>query len=495
MFPMRWNVWRILLAVLVFAVFIFRLYLAFHTPYFSYDGYFHLRQAEAVAHTGKPLYEDPLSYQGRMYFFAPLFYYVLAFFARYMSLEIVAKIIPNLFFSLTPVVVYLVSMRLTKKEWAAFITAFFTALIPQSYAYLINVNPLSLAIPFGLLMLYFLLDFNQRSNIYLAILVALLLTLTHATVFLFILGFLFYFCLLSLLNLPRNPKESEFSLFLFFLACWFSFLLYKKAFLLQGLFFLWQNVPFILQAEVFGRATFLSALYAVNFIPLLFGIYSIYHALTLREHSYLFLFVSLALSVFVLLFFGWIQVDSGLLFLGYFSVILSSHSLILFFRYMKKTRFPKLFYAFFSALLFLFIVTTCLPLIATANSHLRDTPIYDQIAAFQWLSNHAFPEATILASVKEGEALTYYTGRKNIIDTHLFMIQNVGQRYNDLLEVFTSPFEIPVLEKLKQYHVNYIYLSHESKRSYPFQSNHFSDEHCFRLLYNQSVQIYGVICQ
>ncbi|MEK6964472.1 MAG: glycosyltransferase family 39 protein [Nanoarchaeota archaeon] len=491
---MRWNVWRVLLAVLVFGVFVFRLYLAFHTSVFSYDAYFHLRQVQAIADTGKPLFEDPFSYPGRMYLFAPLFYYVLAFFAKHLGLEAAAKVIPNLFFSLIPIVVYWISLKLTQKEWAALVTAFFTALIPQSYAYLINVNPLSLAIPLGLLMLYFLLDFDKRSNIYLAILFALLLTLTHATVFLFVLGLAFYFSLLSLLKLPKNPKESEFALFLFFLACWFSFLLYKKAFLTQGLFFLWQNIPLLLRSEAFGQATFFSALYAVNFIPLLFGLYSIYHALTLREHSHLFLFVSLVLGVFTLLFFGLIQVSTGLLFLGYFVVILSGHSLVLFARYMKKTRFPKLSIAFLILFLLLFILTTLLPMTVTANNHLRDTPASDQIVAFDWLSNHAFPESTILASVKEGQALTYYTHRKNLIDTSLFMMQDIEQRYTDLVEIFTSPFETPVLEKLKKYHVNYIYLSNESKKAYPIQPLRFSDENCFRLLYNQSVQIYGVTC-
>ncbi len=394
---MRWILWRVLLAILVLGVFAFRLWLAFQSPAFSYDAYFHLRQVQAIEDTGKPLIEDPLSYQGRMYLFAPLFYYVLAFFAKFMTLEIAAKVIPNLFFSLIPVIVYMISLRFVKKGWAAFVTAFFTALIPQSYTYLINVSPLSLAIPLGLLMLYFLLDLSTRIRIYAALLFALLLTLTHATVFLFVFGFLLYFLLLTLLDHTKNPKESEFALFLFFLACWFNFLLYKKAFLAQGLFFLWQNVPLALRMEVFGKATFLTALYAVNFIPLLFGIYSIYKALTDREHSRLFLFVSLVLGVFILLLFNWIQVSTGLLFLGYFVVILSGHALVLFVRYIKQTRFPKLSYAFLTLLLVLFITTTFLPLFVTADNHLHDVPVPEQIAAFQWLHIHAYSEATVLA--------------------------------------------------------------------------------------------------
>jgi len=483
-----------LLAVLVLSVFIFRLWLAFQTPSFSYDAYFHLRQIESISETGKPLFNDPLSYQGRTYVFAPLFYYVLAFFSKLISTEMVAKIIPNLFFSISILLVYLIVLRRAKKEWAALLAAFFTALIPQSYAYLINVSPVSLAIPLGLFMIYCLMDLDNKKNVYYAILCAVFLTLTHALIFLFVFGFILYFCLLALLKHPRSSKEVEFTLFLFFLAAWFNFILYKKAFLAQGLFFLWQNVPAPLRAEIFGEATFLTALYAINFIPFLFGIYTVYHTLVVRETTQYFLFVGLVLGVCTLLLFSWIQINTGLLFLGYFVVILSSRTFLLFVRYIKKTKFPRLAYSSLVALFILFILTTFLPMFLTASHHLKDTPQPDQVAAFQWIRNHALLEATVLAAVKEGQALSYYTHRKNIIDTNLFLAHDIHQRYSDLTKIYTSRFQSTALQKINQYHINYIYFSNESVHTYGVQQLYFTDNPCFRLLYEKGVQIYGVIC-
>jgi len=96
--------WVIGLFVLVLAI---RLFIAFQSPYFNYDAYFSLRQAEHITTTGLPLYNDPLSYGGKTQLFAPLQYYVLAFFSLILPLTLVAKIIPNIFASLLVVLIYL----------------------------------------------------------------------------------------------------------------------------------------------------------------------------------------------------------------------------------------------------------------------------------------------------------------------------------------------------------------------------------------------------
>src|SRR3989344_4501520 len=109
----------LLLAIflLVLAV---RLYYAFQTPYLSNnDDYFTAREIEHIKETKLPMTYDSLSYGGRTHIGSPVFYYILAFFNIFMPLELVGKIIINIFASLLVIAVYLIAYELTKRSDAA----------------------------------------------------------------------------------------------------------------------------------------------------------------------------------------------------------------------------------------------------------------------------------------------------------------------------------------------------------------------------------------
>ena len=100
------------LIVLCVGVLLLRVMLSFLATEFNYDSYFSLRQVEHIKSTGLPLYQDPLSYSGKTQLFAPLFYYILAFFSLVIPLEIVAKVIPNIFAVLIMALVYFMSLKI-----------------------------------------------------------------------------------------------------------------------------------------------------------------------------------------------------------------------------------------------------------------------------------------------------------------------------------------------------------------------------------------------
>ena len=89
-------IWLALIFSLVLGM---RLYFAFQAPYFSEDAYFNIRQVEHIRETGLPLFKDDLSYSGRNFLFQPFFQYILAFFNLFMPLNLVCKLLPNIFAS------------------------------------------------------------------------------------------------------------------------------------------------------------------------------------------------------------------------------------------------------------------------------------------------------------------------------------------------------------------------------------------------------------
>ena len=91
---MNKNLYIIFLLVLVF-----RLFFAFQSEEFNDDNaYFTLRNVESIQQTGKPLFNDELSYGGRQTVFLPLYYYILAAFYSVFG-ELTFKIITSILFS------------------------------------------------------------------------------------------------------------------------------------------------------------------------------------------------------------------------------------------------------------------------------------------------------------------------------------------------------------------------------------------------------------
>jgi len=70
-----------LLFALILALLVIRIILAFSVSEVTYDSYHTFRQIESIGNTGIPLYEDDLSFGGKINLFLPFFYYLMAGFA------------------------------------------------------------------------------------------------------------------------------------------------------------------------------------------------------------------------------------------------------------------------------------------------------------------------------------------------------------------------------------------------------------------------------
>src|SRR3989338_7216379 len=116
-------------AIIFLAVLAVRLILAFQSEFFNYEAYYSLRQLENIWQSGLPLYNDPLSYAGKVHLFAPLHYYILAFFSIFIKSDLAAKIIPNIFATMIVVLAYFISLKITKSPKVSLLTSFIAGFV------------------------------------------------------------------------------------------------------------------------------------------------------------------------------------------------------------------------------------------------------------------------------------------------------------------------------------------------------------------------------
>jgi len=84
----------IILGIFIFALLI-RLYFSFTSNYFNDDySYFILRQVENIQENNVPIFNDELSFSGRIHVFSPIYHYFLSLFA--LISPIALKLIPNI---------------------------------------------------------------------------------------------------------------------------------------------------------------------------------------------------------------------------------------------------------------------------------------------------------------------------------------------------------------------------------------------------------------
>ena len=488
-------IWLALIFGLVLGI---RLYFAFQTPYFSQDAYFNIRQVEHIRNTGWPLFKDDLSYSGRNFLFQPFFQYILAFFNLFMPLNLVCKILPNIFASCLIFIVYLIAKEITNSKSAALFSSFISGFIPIFFAETVNsVSVYSLVIPLIFFLIYLLIIINKNEKYIGYFIVAIIITaLMHPSSFLLIIALLLYVLFIKLENLKQRRAELELIIFSTILVIWLNFIIYKNAFLIHGQFMIWQNIPKLLLDQYFSQLSILSALYYIGIIPLISGIYIIYKYIFKKKNRKIYLLMGFAISTLFLLWLKMIQLKTGLVFFGVILVLLFikfySDSL-LFIEKTKLSGYKKLFIA----LLFLvFIFNSVIPTISYTAQVVREAPSKNEIDAFLWLKNNSDEQDVVLASLDEGYLINAVAERKNVIDKNFLLIKDAEQRIEDARIIYTTYYETDAIPLLNKYNVKYIVLSKKSMEDYNIVDlNYRTDEKCFELIYDKEVKIYKSLCR
>jgi hypothetical protein len=469
-----------------------RLILAFSNPGFTYDSYFHLRQVEHISQTGLPLYDDNLSYGGRVNLFLPFFHYFIGFFTLFLPLEFVGKLIPNLLMSLLPIIVYFISKKISKDTNAPFFSALITGFLPILY-FTNSFSPDSLFLPLLFLTIFSFLNLESKKFQYLYVISFLLLSLTSSVTILLIIGFMIYI-LLSFLE-GKKPPRAEFELMLFSVIffIWTQFLFFKNTLLKEGLNFIWQNIPLQIIQEYFPKFSILEAIVLVSIIPFLAGIFVVYQSLFKSKNEDAFLLISFVISTTLLAWFRLIKFRLSLAFFGIVLAILFAIFYDEMLKFISRTKFSHLKNRLSIILALIIFLTMIFP--AILESSQQNIPNQDDINAFRWLQENSQPGEKIVALLEEGHLITYYSKRKNLMDDHFSLITDIEERFVELGDIFITPFQTLAVGLFDKYDVDYIIFSSRAKEKYSKDNFQYITANCYERIYKSDIKIYRVKCE
>ncbi len=469
-----------------------RLFFAYQTPYFTTDrAYFHLRQVQHIQETGIPLFLDPLHAQGIVRIFLPLYDYVLAVFTLFLPLEVVAKVLPNIFASLLIFIMYLLVYELTRHRNISFLCSAVSGIFPLYLREtLLSVSVSSLTIPLFFLLIYFFF----RKSLVGSIIVFCFLLLLQPSVFLFLLGMIIYFLLITVEKQDVTSLEKEFFLFSLFLSLWFYFLVFKRALLLHGLSLLWGNIPSELVTEFFYDLSLQELLYTIGVLPFVGGIYVIYRTLFLREQKIkretVFL-LSMCVAIFLLLWLKLLAISVGVLYLGLILILLSSQAYLDLEAYFHKTKFEFFHRSFFVIVIGLAVLSLVIPSLIYASRIPLDAPSPSSIAGLLLLKQEL--RAPIIALPREGNLIAYYTSFPVLFDFDFILEPEAQDHYRDLSVLYTTHSRIVASRIMDSFYARYVYVSPDALENFNVDELAL-DESCFHLFYKSDIAIYEYRC-
>ncbi len=488
------------LALIYLLVLAIRLIFAFQADTFTGDeSYFSLRQVEHISNTGLPLYDDSLSYGGRINILSPFFYYLLAFFSQFMSIELAAKLIPNIIANSIIFLTYFIALDISRNQKVALFTAVTSAFIPIFFTETVNsATPKALVFPLILTLIYCLMNIDRKKryvNIFIAAI--FILALTDISAYLVILSFLVYLLLIKLEKLKQMKSEIEIILFGVFLVIWSQFIIFKKAFLLYGPGVLLQNIPSIVIQDYFHELNIIEATNKIGIIPLIFGIYVIYKYSFKEKKRGIYLLLGFIINTAILLWLKLIPIDVGLILGGILLSLLFSQYLKLFLLFIQKSKLVKYENYFIGVIILLFIITSIIPSMYYTDQKIKESYSKEFIEAMQWLRDNTENSSTVLSSYKEGSVINYEAGRKNVVDSNFLTIENIGQRFEDVREIYTAKFETVAISNIEKYGIDYIMVTERAKKLFGIKELEYAgNERCFELVFeNSKVKVYEPLCK
>ncbi len=471
---------------------ILRITLAFLTPNFTYESYFHLRQAQHIAQTGTPLYTDPLSYGGREYRFLPVFHYLLAFTSLLIPLEITAKILPNLLIASLTIITYLIATKITDNKNAPLYTALIAGFLPILY-YTNDVTVETLFLPLLFLCIYAFLNIQTKKYFYSYLLLFFLLCFTSSATFLLLIGFGIYIILSFTEGKKIDRAELETILFSCFFFLWSQILFFKKNFLAEGSSFIWHNIPNDIILQYFPKFSLAQSLVLVSIVPFLIGIYVVYRSLFQLKTAKSFLLISFVISTTLLTWFRLLPFKTTLAFFGLILSILFASFYQEVFEYIQKMKISNYHHWFSVITIIILIASMIFPSLTVALN--QDTPSSEEISAFRWLEKNTEPNSNILASLKEGHLLTYYSHRKNIIDDQFALEPDIDTRLADINTIFSSSFQTQALSLTDKYNIQYLVITSSTQQEYTKTPAKYITKQCFYpIAYQNQTKIYKIRC-
>jgi hypothetical protein len=486
-----------LIIILFLIVLVTRIFFAFQTPYFGSDeAYYNVRQVVSIKQTGLPIIKDNLSYGGKILYLPPLFYYILATLSFVFKTEFVGKFFPNLFASSIVIITYLIAAQITKNKTAQFFAATTAGFLPIFFAETINnISMNSFVIPLTFFTLYCMMKIIDKEKGYITYFIISLLALritTPSSIFL-VFALLIYLVFIYIEKINYSKTEIELILFSTFLIIWTLFVGFRNAFLDHGLSLLWQNIPRSILRDYFSNTNLLKTIYFIGIIPFIFGLASIYQSILREKDKKIYLLMSLAIVIGLLMWVRLIELNLALMTIGIVMTLLftKSYTYVL-----KQINNKKLRTVFQLTILLLIILTSILPALSLASNNIKNSYSEQEIKSLLWIRKKTNQNDIILSTLNEGHLIATIARRKNFIDTNFMFVDNIDQRLIDAYRIYTTPYQTQAISLLNKYNLSYIYFSKRAKKTYGISQLKYIDERCFKkVFFNEDVEIYQPICK
>lgn len=465
-----------------------RLFFSFQSDYLANDSaYMHLRIIESIKENKDFVVYDSLSYGGKDVVKPQLFHSIMALFS---FIPFYSKIIPELFISLVPIIVYLIAAELTKDKTASIITAFMSSLIPIVFKVTLNqVSPYSLAIPAILLMMYSLIRINETKFLVIFVAMSFLLPWINPSSFLFMLSLLFYIIIIVSESMSISGLKREAVTFSFFTMFLLNLIIFRKVLLQYGASSVNQNIPQKIFEYYFSNFSLSESLFIIGLIPLALGIFGIYIGLhDNKNRDDVILLSSPIIAALVLLMLKMIDLSTGILFLGIFLTLTSALSVRKILNYFSVTKLSAHYPVFVALFAFLILIVGAFSSLYYYENEVENYNIAD----LKYLAENSDSNAVVLSAFNEGNIVSYFSGRKNFVDSDFLLAPNPVQRLNEAEIVYKTFSESKALEIMKRNQVKYILLSDNTKNTYDIDRILYVDDRsCFE---HERESIYKIVC-
>tara|TARA_Y100000310_G_scaffold97577_1_gene95226 strand:+ start:12701 stop:14173 length:1473 start_codon:yes stop_codon:yes gene_type:complete len=484
----------VLLIILLF-VLLFRVFFVFQTGNFSDDAaYYTLRNVESVEDSGKPLFEDELSYSGRTSSGFSLYYYLLAF-SRNIIGEVTFKILPIILFSLLIIVFYFLTKQISNDHHAILLAVLMSGFIPLFILETLNnISLYALTFLLFFLAIFYLTKLKEKKYLNLFLVITFFLSLIHPIAILLSISFFVYLILTSAESINVSRVRKEVMLFSSFLILVVIFFIYKKAFFLHGFNVIYQNIPKGILSNFFKDINLIETSIRIGIFPIVFGAIGIFSGFR-KNKDMVIILSSILLSIVLLLTFKLMSFSIGLILLGLILAILSALGFERVFAYIQLTKWSKCLNYFKIFMLLLIIVTLIWPSYTGAINVIENTIDDGELNALFWLRDETEEDSIVISLPNEGHYITSIAKRKNVMDTNFLLVENIDIVFNDVIRVYDTESQVKALQVLSKYDVRYIYLSPRAKEIYNLESLNYEDDECIREVFKtETTNVYKVRC-
>ena len=480
------------LIVILVSAFLFRVWLSAKSDFFSDSkSYFNLRQIESIRERGLPIIRDGLSYSGRTFSFVPGMHYLLAAVLLISGGLIGKSLLLKLALAAAEVtaalVGYLIVLETSMKKKAALISAFGIAFSPILIENTLNrISTYSLSVPINLLLIYLFIRSENSKRAAIGFIIALICAaFIDQLVLVTIIGLSVYVIIASSDGIEVGGGKKELIIFSVIFLIWFELIVFKEAILAHGWSILWGNIPPTILSRYFRNINMLLVIYRINALAFLGGAYVLYTNMLGDKKDSIYLFTGMIFTLLGMLWLKLIDFNSGLLGLGLMFTILFGYSFYMIDEYISKTKIAAARKAIILAIALLFIGTTFSAAYSSAIKSVEELPGRDELEALHFL-RVLDKDGTIMSAPESGFYIEYFAEKPTVLDSDFLTIADAERRYEDVKQVYSTPYSIKAIELMEKYDARLIYLSKREIEEYSVSELQYKDDKCFEEVYNSS---------